>query len=62
MGKILSLLVLRQPYLEATPVTECMAECNFSRLVVMEGGRMVGILSKTDLLRALQVWPGGSGT
>ncbi|MER3461517.1 MAG: site-2 protease family protein, partial [Armatimonadota bacterium] len=45
-----------------------MAECNFSRLVVMENGRMVGILSKTDLLRALQVRlvdqtvrPGGSG-
>ncbi|MER3480775.1 MAG: site-2 protease family protein [Meiothermus sp.] len=43
------------PEASALDALKRMAECNFSRLVVMENGQMVGILSKTDLLRALQV-------
>ncbi|RIH84583.1 putative zinc metalloprotease Rip3 [Calidithermus terrae] len=64
MGKLEAIA----PEASALEALKRMAECNFSRLVVMENGRMVGILSKTDLLRALQVRlvgqtvrPGGSG-
>ncbi|MBI5813095.1 MAG: CBS domain-containing protein [Meiothermus silvanus] len=51
MGKLEAI----SPDASALEALKRMAECNFSRLVVLENGQMVGILSKTDLLRALQV-------
>ncbi|WP_038055842.1 site-2 protease family protein [Thermus amyloliquefaciens] len=43
------------PEVDALTALERMAERGYVRALVMEEGRLVGILSKTDLLRAFQV-------
>ncbi|APD08873.1 MULTISPECIES: site-2 protease family protein [Thermus] len=55
VGRYLQPPLVLSPEEEALTALERMAERNYTRALVVEGGRLLGILSKTDLLRAFQV-------
>ena len=47
--------LLLSPEEDALTALERMAERGYARALVVEGDRLLGVLSKTDLLRAFQV-------
>jgi len=47
--------LLLSPEEDALTAWERMAERGYTRALVVEGDRLIGVLSKTDLLRAFQV-------
>ncbi|GLV47770.1 hypothetical protein TJA_09370 [Thermus sp. LT1-2-5] len=55
VARYLQAPLLLTPDTEALAALERMAERGYTRALVVEGERLVGILSKTDLLRAFQV-------
>lgn len=55
VGRYLQPPLVLSPEEEALTALERMAERNYTRALVVEEGRLLGILSKTDLLRAFQV-------
>ncbi|MCS6868380.1 site-2 protease family protein [Thermus sp.] len=55
VARYLQVPLILSPEDEALSALERMAERGYARGLVLEGGRLVGILSKTDLLRAFQV-------
>lgn len=55
VGRYLQPPLVLSPEEDALTAWERMAERGYTRALVVEGDRLIGVLSKTDLLRAFQV-------
>ena len=51
-----SLEVMVTPYMDLLTAARAFLECNFSCLPVMDGDRLVGRLTRHDVLRGLEKW------
>ncbi len=54
-------IVTIEPYGEALDAVKLMTDRTIGRLLVTEGGRLVGILTRTDLMRAVSIYQAQRG-